>query len=63
MKISPEEFKKKMKELQIKEDTRGTYFDREQMHIAMDELMCEVLRDLGYSEGVEIFENTGKWYA
>ena len=61
--MSPEEFKKKMKELQIKEELRGIYFDREEMHIAMDELMCEVLNSLGYEEGVEIFQNTYKWYA
>lgn len=29
----------------------------------MDDLMCLVLNDLGYTAGVEIFENTHKWYA
>lgn len=29
----------------------------------MDDYICEVLRALGYEEGVEIFENTPKWYS
>lgn len=32
-------------------------------HISMDYLMCTVLRELGYDEGVDIFMNTEKWYA
>lgn len=31
-------------------------------HIQADELMCELLRELGYGEGVEIFEQMDKWY-
>ena len=37
--------------------------DKELCHRLMDNLMCEKLRDLGFDEGVEIFEKTGKWYA
>lgn len=32
-------------------------------HIAMDKLMCDTLRSLGFETGVEIFESTHKWYA
>lgn len=39
------------------------YWDTEQVHIEMDNVMCEVLKDLGYGEGVEIFRNELKWYA
>lgn len=28
-----------------------------------DKLMCDVLTQLGYGEGVEIFKNAPKWYA
>ena len=60
--ISPDEFKKKMKEFQMKEE-QLYFFSKEEMHIAMDNLMCEVLENLGYKDGVEIFRNTGKWYS
>lgn len=32
-------------------------------HYAGDELMCNLLRSMGYQEGVEIFENMDRWYA
>lgn len=35
----------------------------ETTHVMMDECMCRLLRELGYGEGVDIFEDTGKWYA
>lgn len=31
-------------------------------HIAADELMCEVLKSLGYQDGVRAFEHMDKWY-
>jgi hypothetical protein len=34
----------------------------EQGHEEADGLMCEVLTQLGYSGGVEIFEAMDKWY-
>lgn len=37
--------------------------DTEMAHILADELMCKLLRELGYNEGVEIFEKMGKWYS
>ena len=37
--------------------------DEEVCHEKMDELMCKTLRNLGYEEGVEIFEETPKWYS
>ena len=51
-----EEFKIKMQEIA---DNCGT----EDGHIDADSLMCDLLKELGYSEGVEIFENMNKWYA
>lgn len=35
----------------------------ESMHMDMDDVMREVLTKLGFGEGVEIFEDTEKWYA
>ena len=54
--MTPEEFKEKM--ILLNDDR-----DIEYSHIKADELMCDILRELGYSEGVEIFENMHKWYA
>jgi adenylate cyclase class IV len=34
----------------------------EEAHIKADELMCEILTDLGYGEGIEIFKNMEKYY-
>ena len=36
--------------------------DMASRHMHMDNLMCELLTDLGYEEGVKIFEFTCKWY-
>lgn len=59
--MTPEEFAQRMK------DTYEHFWvekeDEELVHGAMDDLMCNLLRQLGYSEGIDIFENTPKWYA
>lgn len=39
------------------------YKDEEQKHAVADELMCEVLRRLGYEKGIQVFDNMDKWYA
>jgi|GEM_PF-2081213 len=35
--------------------------DVESAHIAADELMCELLKDLGYRKGIEVFEDENRW--
>ena len=56
--ITPEEFAKRMQEI------HDRYLDDEEVvHSEMDDLMCELLRQLGYGEGIDIFDNTHKWYA
>lgn len=55
--ISPKEFAEKMKQIAEKRD------DEEVCHVEMDDYICEVLKALGYEEGVEIFEDTPKWYS
>ena len=54
--MTPEEFKK---EMVLLNDGR----DIEYSHILADKLMCDILRELGYSEGVDIFESMYKWYS
>ena len=55
--MTPEEFTKEMKAVAKFPP------DVEAGHSSGDELLCKVLRELGYGEGVEIFENMDKWYA
>jgi len=55
---TPKEFKEKMQELDLTADG-----DCEIFHGKADELMCEMLIDLGYGEGVQIFTSADKWYA
>ena len=54
--MTKEEFKERMQAIADKRDTEGG-------HIEADDLMCELLKDLGYGEGVDIFEKMNKWYA
>lgn len=56
--MSPEEFAEAMR--RRCNDHEG---DIEMQHWHMDQLMLELLDALGYSEGVDIFMNTSKWYA
>ena len=53
--MTPEEFAEKMEKL--------SELDTERRHIEMDGLMCVLLTELGYGEGVEIFDDCYKWYA
>lgn len=55
--ITPKEFKEKMSEI-AKECG-----DTEEVHINADDLLCKVLIELGYGEGVGVYEDIGKWYA
>lgn len=54
--ITPKEFADKMREYDKSNDP-------EMKHVHADDLMCEVLRELGYEEGVEIFEEMYIWYS
>lgn len=37
--------------------------DPEAFHAKADQLLCQVLTDLGYEEGVKIYNSSTKWYA
>lgn len=40
------------------------FYEREEVcHCEMDDLMCQVLTELGYGDGVKVFDETPKWYA
>lgn len=57
--MTPEEFYEKMKEIKRSQQwSDGGY------HEDMDDLMCEVLRDLGYGKGVDEFyaDDFPRWY-
>lgn len=56
--ISPDEFANQMEKI-----SKDMYGDQETSHMYADSLMCYVLNQLGYQEGVEIFEKMPKWYA
>ncbi len=55
--MTPEEFAKK-----VREAFSGPG-DAENWHAEADYVMCELLRQLGYGKGVDIFEAGQKWYA
>ena len=52
------EFKEKMIEIAKRND-----LDEEATHAEADYLMCDILTDLGYGEGVNIFYEMTRWYA
>ena len=62
--MTPEEFAKKMKKISDNlKYQNDAHYDEEVAHMRMDDLMSDLLRQLGYGEGIDIFENTNKWYS
>ena len=63
--MTPEEFAKAMKKASdnLNDPTGHPYYDEEVAHSEMDGIMANLLRQLGYGEGIDIFENTNKWYS
>lgn len=55
--MTPEEFTDKMKNIY-----KQYYDDPEIGHERMDRCMAELLRDLGYGDGIDIFDKQYKWY-
>ena len=51
--MTPEQFRDAMMNIL---NAYTHYYDDERIHADMDHLMCLLLRTLGYSEGVNIFE-------
>jgi hypothetical protein len=57
--MTPEEFERQMHEIF---DRGDRIIDTADSHSQGDELMCRLLRSLGYHAGVEVFEKAPKWY-
>ena len=58
--MTPKEFESKMLYL---EQEYGNGKDEEEFHGKADDLMKSVLCQLGYEDGVEIFDRNPKWYS
>lgn len=56
--MTPDEFAEKMKRI-----VEETVWDVENCHREMDDVMCELLTELGYGEGVQVFYGAEKWYS
>lgn len=57
--MTSKEFADKMKEI-----FPGKYeYDVEKSHGKADDLMCELLKQLGYEDGIKIFKDADKWYS
>lgn len=54
--IDPEEFFHRMLKISSSDD-------QEENHGEADRLLCQVLAQLGYGDGVRVFRNMAKWYA
>ena len=56
--ITPKTFTRRINRIQ--KEYEG---DKETRHCRLDDMLCETLRLLGYGKGVDVFENTDKWYS
>jgi hypothetical protein len=54
-----EKYKAFVSKMQDLENSRN----QESAHIEADDILCQLLIELGYKEIVDAFENIGKWYA
>lgn len=59
--MTKEEFYHEM--LALEETYAVALDDEELFHIKADELICKLLIELGYGQGVEVFLDTPKWYS
>ena len=46
----------------LKEEYIDEKYDKESFHMEADKLMCDLLVELGYGDGVQLFQKTPKWY-
>lgn len=58
--ITPAEFERRMSAIAHPKDR--PYYE-EEAHIEADELMEELLIELGYGAGIEVFRAMSKWYS
>lgn len=65
--MTPEEFKTQMKNIsknvmELDDQNPDMPSMIEAAHIKADELMCKILIELGYEEGIDIFKRMEKYY-
>lgn len=60
MSLTPEEFAAVMNEA-LRTD-KNKHEDESHSHQRGDAVMCELLRSLGYDEGIDLFLESGRWY-
>ena len=56
--MSPAEFSEKMWRIRIRQDSTPEY-----NHIDADDVICDLLTELGYGDGVKEFKKMDKWYS
>ncbi len=56
-----ERYLKELKEIQ--KHANDGYDDQERRHVEEDDLLCDLLQELGYNKIVEQYYLTSKWYA
>ena len=56
--MTPEDFARAMQIIY-----NDHYDDTEVLHAEMDTLLIKTLRELGYSEGCDLYVSAPKWYA
>jgi len=61
--MTPEEFHAKMLEIFHIPEGRIYHPDSEAAHCAADDLMCNLLSEMGYTAGIQVFIDAEKWYA
>ena len=59
--MTKEEFYNEM--LRLKDEYEHRPFGIDDLHLYADRALCECLTELGYGDGVKIFEDLPKWYA
>ena len=55
-KMTPQEFALRMREIAANDDI-------EEGHATADALLCRVLRELGFQDGISTYEAMPKWFA
>jgi hypothetical protein len=53
----------KLKQIAIERLKEADLLDTELGHIKADEILCDLLKSLGYEDVVVEFNKIGKWYA
>ena len=65
--LTSEEFKRTMQRIydtyEPEEGVNNKKYDPEMCHRAMDHMMAQLLCDLGYEDGIDIFRKAMRWYA